>query len=433
MKKPIQLLSLLLLFPVLFHAQKSLTGLWTGKLSNDSSTVRKDQAFEIALTQYKQKVYGYSRSAFIVNDTLFYILKRVKGTIDGDVCEIKDDEIISTNFPGRVDKGVHVTTIFRMNKLDTTWHLDGNWQTNKTKNYYSISGKIELQEEPNLDNSKIFPHLEELKVAKDVPFYAATKAAPVTEPTIDKAKEKEELRKRKEEEALAKKEARRKEEEELAIAKAAKKEQEAVAKREAEHKKELEALAKMDAAARKKEEDRLAKKEADRIKEEEAIAKKEAAARKKEEQALAKKESEVKPPVPNTNPVKVEVKAPAVAAAFVTERKTVIPQVFQFKSDSLQLALYDNGEVDGDTVSVLLNGDLLLAKQGLRTIAIKKTIYIEPTVNEITLVLYAENLGKYPPNTGLLVVHDGEEVYQIRFSADLQQNASVVFKRKLKP
>jgi len=46
------------------------------------------------------------------------------------------------------------------------------------------------------------------------------------------------------------------------------------------------------------------------------------------------------------------------------------------------------------------------------------------------LVLYAENLGKYPPNTGLLIVHDGNDTYQIRFSADLQQNAAVIFKRK---
>ena len=72
----------------------------------------------------------------------------------------------------------------------------------------------------------------------------------------------------------------------------------------------------------------------------------------------------------------------------------------------------------------------MLAKQGLKASAIKKTIYIQPETNEISLVLYAENLGKYPPNTGLLVVHDGEDVYQIRFSADLQQNAAVVLRRK---
>ena len=124
------------------------------------------------------------------------------------------------------------------------------------------------------------------------------------------------------------------------------------------------------------------------------------------------------------------IKITATVAALVLERKTVAPQIVTFKSDSLELALYDNGEIDGDTVSVLLNGEILMTKQGLKASAIKKTIYVQPGTEEVTLVLYAENLGKYPPNTGLLVVHDGEDTYQVRFSADLQQNAAVVFRRK---
>ena len=75
--KSCKLTALLLLSPLFFYGQ-SLTGLGTGALSNDSTTVRKDQLFEIALTEYKGKVYGYSRSEFIVNDTLYYIIKRVK-------------------------------------------------------------------------------------------------------------------------------------------------------------------------------------------------------------------------------------------------------------------------------------------------------------------------------------------------------------------
>ena len=71
-----------------------------------------------------------------------------------------------------------------------------------------------------------------------------------------------------------------------------------------------------------------------------------------------------------------------------------------------------------------------LPGRGLKATAIKKTIYIQPGDDEVGLVLYAENLGKYPPNTGLLVVHDGDDVYQLRFSADLQQNAAVVFREK---
>src|ERR1700676_4993655 len=88
--KSFRLLGLLLLSPLTFFAQQ-LTGLWVGTFSNDSNTIRKDQSFEIALTEYRGKVYGYSRSEFIVNDTLYYIVKRVKGIINGDVCEVKDD------------------------------------------------------------------------------------------------------------------------------------------------------------------------------------------------------------------------------------------------------------------------------------------------------------------------------------------------------
>jgi len=44
--------------------------------------------------------------------------------------------------------------------------------------------------------------------------------------------------------------------------------------------------------------------------------------------------------------------------------------------------------------------------------------------------MFAESLGKYPPNTGLLVIRDGEEVYNLRFSSDFKQNAGIIFRRK---
>jgi hypothetical protein len=101
-----------------------------------------------------------------------------------------------------------------------------------------------------------------------------------------------------------------------------------------------------------------------------------------------------------------------------------------FKSDRLELALYDNGEIDGDTVSIYLDGEVILSKQGLKASAIKKTIYIKPGQEDFSLVLFAENLGRYPPNTGLLVVRDGEDIYNLRFSSDFQKNTGIVFRRK---
>ena len=122
-----------------------------------------------------------------------------------------------------------------------------------------------------------------------------------------------------------------------------------------------------------------------------------------------------------------------VAAVNVEKRKSETLQTVNFINDSLTLALYDNGEIDGDTVSVLINGEIIMANQGLKATAIRKTVYITPSMQDsFRLVLYAENLGKYPPNTGLMIVRDGEDTYQVRFSADLQKNVAVIFNRKKK-
>lgn len=117
-------------------------------------------------------------------------------------------------------------------------------------------------------------------------------------------------------------------------------------------------------------------------------------------------------------------------AADVLSRKNVVQETMYFKTDSLQLTLYDNGEVDGDTVSVLMNGTIIMAKQGLSTTAIRKTIHIPATTDSVELIMYAESLGTIPPNTGLLIVRDGRDSYEVRFSGDLQKNASVILKRR---
>ena len=139
----------------------------------------------------------------------------------------------------------------------------------------------------------------------------------------------------------------------------------------------------------------------------------------------------------NTAPVAVisqEERKPAVDLiakfALVGGRKTEFSQIVSFKSDSLELSLYDNGEIDGDTVSIFMNGEMFMFKQGLKASAIKKTIYITKSNEDFTLLLFAENLGKYPPNTGLLVVHDGDDVYNLRFNSDFSKNTGIVFRRK---
>jgi hypothetical protein len=76
-----------------------------------------------------------------------------------------------------------------------------------------------------------------------------------------------------------------------------------------------------------------------------------------------------------------------------------------------------------------LNDEPVINNTKLTSVATKKTIYVGGT-KEVRLLLVAENLGSIPPNTGLLVIRDGDKVYQVNFTADMQTNASIVLKRK---
>jgi len=161
--------------------------------------------------------------------------------------------------------------------------------------------------------------------------------------------------------------------------------------------------------------------------------------------AVAKPVIQTPPPVQKPVVTAPVVSAPAKPAPAVVRPNITGPdftanlakrsietiKTLEIKTDSLTLILYDNGEVDGDTVSVIMNGKMLMAKQGLSTNAITKTIYITPDMGDsIQLVMYAENLGSLPPNTGLLIIRDGSERYEIRFSGDLTKNAGITLRRR---
>lgn len=128
--------------------------------------------------------------------------------------------------------------------------------------------------------------------------------------------------------------------------------------------------------------------------------------------------------------VKNPAEDPIKKSAVIEGRKSEFSQEVNFKTDSLVLSLYDNGEIDGDTVSIYLNGEVIMASQGLKSSAIRKTIHLPEGSETFTLVMFAESLGKYPPNTGLLVIRDGDDIYNLRFSSDFQKSSGIVFRRK---
>lgn len=129
----------------------------------------------------------------------------------------------------------------------------------------------------------------------------------------------------------------------------------------------------------------------------------------------------------NTTPSKILLPP----AAELTMRKIEVINNITFSSDSLILNLYDNGEIDGDTVSIVLNGKVILPQQGLTANATKYVLKITPDMGDtLSLIMYAENLGRIHPNTGLLILLDGSNKHEIRFSGDLQKSPLIRLRRR---
>ena len=112
------------------------------------------------------------------------------------------------------------------------------------------------------------------------------------------------------------------------------------------------------------------------------------------------------------------------------ERENIVANEIEVSSDSLQVDFYDNGEVDGDSISVFFNSQLLAFSQKLSTRSIHFDLKLDTTkeVNEVSM--FADNLGTIPPNTALMIITDGQKQHELRISSSLDKNATIRIRRK---
>ena len=323
-----------------------ITGLYRGSLTNDST--KKDQRYELALSEYRGKITGYSYTTFVRNDSLFYGVKRVKATRKENQLVVEDDGMIANNFPEAPARKVHQTNFIQLTGDDTLRNANGSWQTNRTKIYYAIGGGVSLKMDNDSTHSALIGHLKELGVISQPKYtYAAVRL-----PT-EKRKEKQ-----------------------------------TEVQEEVYEKPRTEAV-----------------------------------------RSVAQS-TKTKIPVANPGLPVAGRMAPPVLVPYIKRAKSTIQEI-DTESDSLMLSFYDNGVIDGDSVSVYVNGENVISNARLTATATRKLVKL-PSVETVEIILVAENLGTLPPNTGLLVIKDGDRNYQVHFSADLQTNAAIIFKRKMK-
>lgn len=102
-------------------------------------------------------------------------------------------------------------------------------------------------------------------------------------------------------------------------------------------------------------------------------------------------------------------------------------QEIKVDTGMLKLDFYDNGEIDGDSITVTVNNNVIVSHQrlGLKPITVYVKVDLEHPEQEITMV--AENLGTIPPNTALLIVTANKKRYQLFLASNGKKNAQVRF------
>lgn len=117
---------------------------------------------------------------------------------------------------------------------------------------------------------------------------------------------------------------------------------------------------------------------------------------------------------------------PVLPPALV-KRKAELVREIKVDTGKIKIDFYDNGQIDGDTISVYVNNMPVVTNKrlGLKPVSIEVKIDLKRPVQEVIMV--GENMGTIPPNTALMIINTGGKRYQLYITSDEQKNAMLRF------
>ncbi len=124
------------------------------------------------------------------------------------------------------------------------------------------------------------------------------------------------------------------------------------------------------------------------------------------------------------------IKKPAPVPEIIKERENPLVKTIITSTPDIKVELFDNGYIDGDTITVYDNNEIIAYRKGLTAEPI--TINIKADTNNFhhEFIMVANNLGSIPPNTALMVITTGGKRYELFISEDEKKNAKVVIDYK---
>jgi hypothetical protein len=111
-------------------------------------------------------------------------------------------------------------------------------------------------------------------------------------------------------------------------------------------------------------------------------------------------------------------------------REKIFTKEIPVTGDSIELRFYDNGEVDGDSISLFLNNKLIFEHIRLTEKAYTIKLPVKELADSNELVMVAENLGSIPPNTSYMVAIVGDKRYDAMLASSEGSSAYIRLRKE---
>ncbi len=111
----------------------------------------------------------------------------------------------------------------------------------------------------------------------------------------------------------------------------------------------------------------------------------------------------------------------------IKERDVELQNTIVVNQPEFDIEVWDQSMVDGDSISLNLNGNWILQEYVVVKTKLKIHIKIDPNFSNNYLILYAHNLGEFSPNTAAVQVLIGDQKYKLQLSSDLSKSGALNF------
>jgi len=108
----------------------------------------------------------------------------------------------------------------------------------------------------------------------------------------------------------------------------------------------------------------------------------------------------------------------------IEKREIDLLNTFRFVEDSVMIKIYDNGVIDGDVITLIVNGAIVFDKIKLSATPLSYSLK-SSAASQFQIECYADNLGEIPPNTGLITISSVSKTSEVLFSSDLKKSAAI--------